>query len=148
MKRVFRVLSLFVMVGALASLTACKKDNASSIIGKWSFEKADIELSTDDAEIQAWFDEYMDEFMEELNDEFKGIVFEFKEDNTCIVSYPADEDDEAFSYTTEYSVEGDILTLDGDDVTIKTLNNKKLVLEMVDEDDDYSLVETLEFKRM
>lgn len=151
MKKVLRVLSLFVMVGALASLTSCKKDNADTIIGKWAFDKITMSVETDDPEIEALMNEYIDYYIAETNDEMQGMTYEFKEDGTCTIYYPAFDDEEEYEYTTTYSVDGDKLTMEDETITIKTLNKNQLIFEEVEEDEEdgisYKLTMTVEFKR-
>lgn len=151
MKKVFKVLTLFVTIATLALLSACTKDNAKKILGTWNFVHVDIVMTADDPEVQEFVDEFLGAMVDEMNNELSGFVFDFKADNTVVITYTDVETHQTESETAQYSVDGDIITFDGDEMTIKTLTNNSLVLVVSDTFDEDGItgtvVETLEFKR-
>lgn len=149
MKKPFRILTLFVAVASMAFVTSCKKDNADLILGKWTFDSVTVTATNADA--QAEIDAYLP-LVEAI---YKNLVLEFKSDNTLIVTggdlFDADDDDAVVTY----SIDGNKLTItttydDGyvetSTVDIKTLTSSKLSLEMTEDEEDYSITETLNFK--
>jgi hypothetical protein len=149
MKKVFRILTLFVAIASMAAITSCSKDKASLIVGKWQYEKATIDLSIDDPEMQEYFDQIVAEEENAMNEAMKDEVIEFKADNTYMTYYK-DEPEEP----GQYSIDGDKLIMDDETFTIKSLTKSKLVLEIVEtfteEEDDFNgtISSTLELKRI
>ena len=146
MKKILKVLVLFVAVASMATMTSCKKDNAAQIVGKWQFEKATVSVSVDDPELQQMINEYISWMEMEVNEENHDLTIEFKSDKTCIAS------SEGISEAGTWSIDGDRITIDGDSMTIKELTNKKLVLEETESFDEEgaegSMKVSLEFKRI
>ncbi|MBR6878455.1 MAG: lipocalin family protein [Bacteroidales bacterium] len=132
MKKAFSILTLFVVIASMASLTSCTKDNESGIVGTWKCTSAVI--TYDDGEV---FDA-------------TGFIFnddvEFKADGTF---YMEDE------YEGDYTVSGSTLVLyagtaDEEVYTIKKLTGSALELEAreIDEEDpDFSCTYYLKFTR-
>ena len=100
MKKVFRLLTLFVVVGSMAALTSCGKDKQSQIVGKWQFENASISVSLSDPQIEELVNNYITYQEELLNDELKSGTIEFKSDNT-FTSYYEGEVESTGTYTVE-----------------------------------------------
>ena len=146
MKKILKVLVLFVAVASMATMTSCKKDNAAQIVGKWQFEQAAVSVSVDDPELQQMINEYISWMESELNSENRDLTIEFKSDKTCVSS------SEGYSEIGTWSIDGDKITIDGESMTIKELTNKKLVLEETEAYDEEgiagSVTVSLEFKRI
>lgn len=150
MKKVFRILTLFVAIASMTAITSCSKDKASLIVGKWQYEKGTISLSIDDPEMQEYFNQFLAEEENELNEAMKDAIIEFKADNTYISYFK----DEPTGEPGQYSIDGDKLTMDGEVINIKSLTRSKLIWEVVEtfteEEDDFngSVVSTVEFKHI
>ena len=156
MKKVFRLLTLFVVFGSMAALTSCGKDNQSQIIGKWQYEKASISASLSDPQIQEMVNAFIALQEEELNEELKSGMIEFKSDNTFVSYYNGEAE-----VTGTYSFENNKLIMvdpneEGDlaneEFTVKTLTGSQMILESVELYDNEgvtgTITTTIEFKRV
>ena len=157
MKKVFRLLTLFVVVGSMVALTSCGKDKQAQIVGKWQFVKASVSVSLSDPELQEYINQFISYQEAELNNDLETAMFEFKSDNTFVAYY----DGEAES-TGNWSLENNKLILssieEGESISeefnIPTLNSSTLIMEAVESYDDEDEVitgtisTTLEFKRV
>ena len=133
MKKAFGILTLFVILASMASLTSCTKDNSDSIVGTWKCTS--VVINYDDGEV---FDA-------------TGMIFnddlEFKSDGTFYV-----EDE----YEGDYTVSGSKLVLyagtDYEEVyTIKKLSSSTMEWEGRDEYEDepeYNCTYNIKFTRV
>lgn len=132
MKKAFGILTLFVVLASMASLTSCTKDNEAGIVGTWKCTS--VVITYDDGEVY----------------DATGFIFnddvEFKADGTF---YMEDE------YEGDYTVSGSTLVLyagtEYEEVyTIKKLTGSALELEAreIDEEDpEFSCTYYLKFTR-
>ncbi|MBR6878454.1 MAG: lipocalin family protein [Bacteroidales bacterium] len=153
MKKVFKVLAMFVMVASMAMLSSCSKEE--NIVGKWQFQAITMTVENGDPEIQQMFDAEI----ALMNNFLKDMVWEFKSDNT-LESSGLDEDMDMFAGNATYSIEGSTLTIfdaeypdEPETYEIVTLNGSKLLLRtsFEEEDEDGDIIKgtgTLEFKRI
>lgn len=120
MKKTLKVMAMVLFVASLATLTSCKKDNASRIIGKWEFKSCEATVegqsfSIDVAQLMAIYGASIDP---------DDLILEFK-DNGYVY---------AGGDGTPYSVNGDKLTITADgralELTISELTSRKLTLEL------------------
>lgn len=114
MKKALKVLSLFVMVASMALISSCSKEK--SIVGKWKFSSATVEISNVDPEIQEYLSDYLTAIQNGVNADFKDMVWEFKSDNTMTAS-------------------GEMIGTDSEKITY-SLNNNKLTLTNPEADED------------
>ena len=153
MKKVFKVLAMFVMVASMAMLSSCSKEE--NIVGKWQFQAITMTVENGDPEIQQMFDAEI----ALMNNFLKDMVWEFKSDNT-LESSGLDEDMDKIAGNATYSIEGSTLTIfdaeypdEPETYEIVTLNGSKLLLRtsFEEEDEDGDIIKgtgTLEFKRI
>ena len=154
MKRLIKLLVLFVAVGSMAAMTSCTKDKESSIVGKWQYVNATVDINIDDPELQQMLDWFIQAIQQNLDEENNGLILEFKSDNTVVSTYTYDG--ETTTETDQYSVNGDKLTVGTgeltEEMTIETLTSSKLVItsnESYDEDGiSFTAKVTMEFKRI
>jgi len=92
-------------------------DNAELILGKWQFENGTYQVISDDT----WFQEYAQETYGHFNEDLAGVIFDFKTDNELFMVFPGNTE------ACSYSLDGDQLSFEGEDYTIKTLTNDSLV---------------------
>lgn len=147
MKKAFKVLAMFLVVASMAALSSCSKKD--SIVGKWQYASASIEIASDIPEVQ----EYISQYQTLMNVLFADMVWEFKEDGSLVVTGSMVEEEELDERVT-YSVNGNVLTIHGgefeeESINIDELTSKKLVLSFEEEDEDFGVMkEVLEFKRI
>lgn len=154
MKRVFKLLSMFVMVASMAFVTSCSKEN--SIVGKWKFSNATVELSNVAPEVLELID--LDMYNTMANNMYKDMVWEFKSDHTVSATIFFDGQQEAEDGIT-YEVKNNKLIFtdpteeEGEQVLemdLVTLDAKNLVVSFSEEDDETGMITTMTmtFNRM
>lgn len=127
MKHIFKVFSLALLVGAMFTLSSCKKDNQDLIIGKWSLTSA----TTDD--------DLMSELFPLLIDH---LTYEFTDDGILTVTASTGDSaiDEFLCGSTNYSIEGNNLIVKAEDeegrtdintITIDEITKNSLTLTEV-----------------
>lgn len=147
MKKAFKVLAMFLVVVSMAALSSCSKKD--SIVGKWQYASASIEVATDIPEVQ----EYVSQYQLLMDVLFADMVWEFKEDGSLVVTGSM-VDPEDMDEKVTYSVNGNVLTIHGgefedENINIDELTSKKLVLSFEEEDEDFGMMkEVIEFKRI
>ena len=133
MKKLYSILTLFVVLASMASLTSCSKDNSGSIIGTWKCTS--VVITYDDGEVfdaTGWI----------WNDDI-----EFKADGTF---YMEDEFEGNYTYT------GNTLVLysgteDAESWTVKKLNGSVMEMEareIDDEDPEFNCTYYVKFTRV
>ena len=133
MKKAFSILTLFVVIASMASLTSCSKDNESGIIGTWKCTSAVI--TYDDGEVfdaTGWI----------FNDDV-----EFKADGTFYLEG---------EYEGDYTVSGSELILyagsyDEEVYTIKKMTGSAMeweAREIDEEDPEFNCTYYLKFVRV
>ena len=154
MKRVFKLLSMFVMVASMAFVTSCSKEN--SIVFKWKFSNATVELSNVAPEVLELID--LDMYNTMANNMYKDMVWEFKSDHTVSATIFFDGQQEAEDGIT-YEVKNNKLIFtdpteeEGEQVLemdLVTLDAKNLVVSFSEEDDETGMITTMTmtFNRM
>ena len=147
MKKVFKLLSLFVMVASMAFVTSCTKEN--SIVGKWQFSNATIGLSNVAPEILEQVD--LDMLNTMANSMYKDMVWEFKSDNTVSASaffngQHLAEDGITYEVKNNKLIFTDPTEEEGEQVfelDIVTLDAKNLVVSYSEENDETGLISTV-----
>lgn len=155
MKTVFRVLALFVMVASMSLMTSCSKEK--TIVGKWKCDNAMVTIPgmEDIPEVQ----EILEYFQEEMAEEYKGMVWEFRSDNTLVLSGEGVDESDFEDVELRYTVNDNKLTITAhsededveDDVTvfnIQTLTNEKLELDMSETEEGVTVNLSLSFNRI
>ena len=146
MKKLFKTLILFVAVASMASTTSCTKSPEALILGQWSFKNLTYVFPgmDDDPMTQAQI-AAVEAYIESV---FKGMIFDFKSNNTLEISGIQDDSFEIVgNEVVTYSIEGDQLILTSPDVTdsekfvldIVTLTKQKLELKISESDLDENL---------
>ncbi len=131
------VMAVFMMV-----FTSCSKDKSQLIIGKWSSMEGSY-MTIDE--------------MGKLDIPEGCYTFTFNNDNTCVISYSIMGIEEG-EITSTYSINGDDLIIDGQEIDIEELSKQHLVLEFdsdsffsddddEDEDESDNFKAHLEFKK-
>ncbi len=123
MKNIFKVLSLVLLVGAMFTLTSCKKEAKDLIIGKWNLTSA---TSTDAGITQA------------LTMILNKATFEFTENGVMTITTNTGNSmiDDIYKTSANYTVDGDKLNisltdstgLDFGTATIKEITKNKMTL--------------------
>lgn len=134
MKKVFRLLSLFVVVGSMAALTSCGK--GPTIVGKWKCTNATADVVLNDPVWQELYNQYFD--ASEFVESYKDIVWVFNSNNTVDIEGEGVEDeigaatyevkDNKLTITSTFDdpeMETEVLVFD-----ILTLSKDKMVLLM------------------
>lgn len=125
MKNIFKVFSLALLVGAMFTLSSCKKDNQDLIIGKWSL----VSATTNDDMLTQIYPMLIDH-----------MTCEFTEDGTWTetANTGVPEIDKWFNGTTSYSVDGNKIIINNKDdeltnITIDELTKNSLTITQITE---------------
>lgn len=142
--------SIVLTIVALSFLASCGKDDeggdtSSSLIGVWSFTKAEIQEFTINGQdfveyfvqelglTEAEAEEIALEFEEsaEADAGLANVKVEFKSDNTFETTETGEPDETG---TWSLSDDGKTLTIDDEEFTVKTLTSSQMVLAMEQEE--------------
>ena len=158
MKKALNTLILFIAIASMTCFASCSKSKESMILGEWHYNGLTYNVTGTELDAQNQvFITAMEAYLETM---IKDMVWDFKSDNTLVVSGINVENEMFENETTSYSIDGDNLILgnNGEDdqvemppLTIVMLTGKKLLLEREEsqemDGDMVTIVVDLEFKR-
>lgn len=126
MKKTF-LATLMAFVSAAFLFTSCTKENSDLIIGTW-----DVDLA---ATYETYTEGGVSQTMYVAEEGCTAASLTFKENG--IVTFSSTYEGEGTeTFDGPYTIDGDKLMLDGEDCRILKLNNKKLILEMSETDEE------------